>query len=247
MMNRSLPKFNMVALIQSTAHKRGLIFGGIILSALLAFEIFNYSSTAFALHDILGDLAFGPFKWATLLAIAFCSIDFAGIARIFTPEQGRDEPAEVWYLFAAWLLAAGFNATLTWWGVSVAIANHNAAGGALLGQQAMTKFVPVFVAAMVLLIRVLLINTFSIAGERIFTLAEEGAQQRSASYKPTYRPVTEQPVRNNVPNPVYPRPAPKPTPVNVPQAAYSEPTYHPIGMAAQSQNNNNQNNTYTRR
>lgn len=238
-MHRSMPRLNMVAIIQSAAHKRGLIFGGIILSALLAFEIFNFSSTSFALHDILGDLAFGPFQWATLLAIAFCSIDFAGIARIFTPEQGRDEPAEVWYLFAAWFLAAGFNATLTWWGVSVAIANHNAAGGALVGEQTMTKFVPVFVAAMVLLIRVLLINTFSIAGERIFTLAEEGqyAQNRS-----TYRPVS-QPVRN-IPNPVYPRPAPKPTSVNVPQAAYSEPTYHPIGMTAQSQN---QSNNYTRR
>ena len=121
-MNRSLPiKFNLLPLFESAAQKRGLIFGGIILRALLAFEVFNYSSTAFALHDILGDLAFGPLKWATILAIAFCGIDFAGIARIFTPEKGRDEPAEVWYLFAAWLLAAGFNASLTWWGVSIAI------------------------------------------------------------------------------------------------------------------------------
>jgi len=37
-------------------------------------------------------------------------------ARLFTPEQGRDEPAEVWYLFGAWLLAAAMNAILTWWG-----------------------------------------------------------------------------------------------------------------------------------
>ena len=95
-MNRSLPfKFNLLPMIQRTAHKRGLIFGGIILCALLAFEVFNYSSTAFALQDILGDLAFGPLKWATILAVAFCGIDFAGIARIFTPEQGADGPKEV--------------------------------------------------------------------------------------------------------------------------------------------------------
>src|SRR5512141_1149457 len=139
-MNRSR-SFNLVPFLQGTALKRGAIFGFIILSALLAFEVFNYSSTLFALRDILGDLAFGPMRWATILAFAFCGIDFAGIARIFTPEQGRDEPAEVWYLFAAWFLAAAFNATLTWWGVSVAILQHNAAGGVILGASTVTKVV----------------------------------------------------------------------------------------------------------
>ena len=242
-MNRSIPvKLNMLPLIRKAAHNRGLIFGGIILSALLAFEVFNFSSTSFALQDILGDLSFGPLSWATILAIAFCGIDFAGIARIFTPEQGRDEPAEVWYLFAAWLLAAGFNATLTWWGVSVAILKHNAEGGVLLGQQTMTNIVPIFVAGMVLLIRVLLINTFSIAGDRIFSLAETGiSQSQSVQNKPVYRPAPE---TNRAPNPAYTRPAPKPTPINVPQAMYNEPTYHPVGMAAQSGNSNN--NSYLR-
>ena len=100
-MNRSLP-VKLLPVLQNTAQKRGLIFGGIILLALLAFEVFNFSSTLFALSDILGTLSFGPVTWASILALAFCGIDFAGIARIFTPEQGRDEPAEVWYLFAAW-------------------------------------------------------------------------------------------------------------------------------------------------
>jgi hypothetical protein len=240
-MNRSMPiKLNMLPLVQRAARNRGLIFGGIILTALLAFEVFNYSSTVFALQDILGNLSFGSLKWATILAIAFCGIDFAGIARIFTPEQGRDEPAEVWYLFAAWLLAAGFNATLTWWGVSVAILEHNAQGGALLGQSAMTNIVPIFVAGMVLLIRVLLINTFSIAGDRIFSMADEQPSQYVQN-KPVYRPANES---NRVQN-SYPRPAPRPTPVNISQPAYSEPTYHPIGMAAQPSNQNH--NTYTRR
>src|SRR5512141_3067648 len=181
-MNRSL-SFKLLPFLEGTAIKRGLIFGGIILSALVAFEIFNYSSTLFALSDILGDLAFGPIHWSVILAFAFCGIDFAGIARIFTPETGRNEPAEVWYLFAAWFLAAAFNASLTWWGVSVAILQHNALGGVLVGQAAMTKVVPVFVAAMVLLIRVLLINTFSIAEERLFSMADE----RQSQYNPSYR------------------------------------------------------------
>jgi hypothetical protein len=228
-MNRSL-SFRLLPFLQGTAHKRGLIFGVIILCALLAFEVFNYSSTSFALRDILGDLTFGGIRWATLLAFAFCAIDFAGIARIFTPEQGRDEPAEVWYLFGAWFLAAAFNAMLTWWGVSVAVLSHNTQGGAILGQPAMVKLIPIFVAAMVLTIRVLLINTFSIAGERIFSLAENRASRYQN--QPVYRPHTES-LRTPGEAPAFPRPAPKPTPAAASRPLYQEPTYHPVGMNAQ--------------
>ena len=232
-MKRSL-SFKLLPFLQGTAHKRGLIFGVIILCALLAFEVFNYSSTLFALTDILGTLAFGPLRWATILAFAFCAIDFAGIARIFTPEQGSDEPAEVWYLFAAWFLAAAFNAILTWWGVSVAIFEHNAAGSVLLGATAMTKVVPIFVAAMVLLIRVLLINTFSIAGDRIFSLAD----QRTPRYQnqPAFRNTNIESLRT--PSQSFPRPAPKPTPTASARPLYNEPTYHPVGMSAQEYNEN---------
>jgi hypothetical protein len=222
--------FNLLPFLQGTALKRGAIFGFIILSALAAFEVFNYSSTLFALRDILGNLSFGPLSWASILAFAFCGIDFAGIARIFTPERGRDEPAEVWYLFAAWFLAAAFNATLTWWGVSVAILRHNADGGVLLGQTAMTKFVPIFVAIMVLTIRVLLINTFSVAGERIFTVANDRVPQYQR--QPSY-PARAQYLRTPNDAPVYPRPAPKPTPAAASRPLYNEPTYHPVGMSAQ--------------
>src|SRR5512132_1382846 len=117
----------LAALFRGRRFNRGAAWGMMIIGALLAFEVFNFSTTQFALRDVLGDLTFAGFRWATILAIAFCGIDFAGIARIFTPQQGRDEPAEVWYLFGAWLLAAAFNATLTWWGVSVAIVNHSSA------------------------------------------------------------------------------------------------------------------------
>lgn len=236
-MNRS-HSFRLLPFIQGTAHKRGLIFGVIILCALLAFEVFNFSSTLFALRDILGDLTFGGVRWATMLAFAFCAIDFAGIARIFTPEQGRDEPAETWYLFGAWFLAAAFNASLTWWGVSVAIMSHPAQGGMLLGQSAMVKIVPIFVAAMVLTIRVLLINTFSIAGERMFSLAENRASRYQHQNQPVYRPQTES--LRTIPNeaPAFPRPAPKPTPAAASRPLYQEPTYHPVGMNAQDRGDN---------
>jgi hypothetical protein len=250
-MNRSL-NFQLIPFLKSVSLKRGAIFGTILIFALLAFEVFNFGTTSFALQDVLGNLQFAGMRWATLLAFAFCAIDFAGIARIFTPEQGQDEPAEVYYLFGAWLLAAGFNAMLTWWGVSVAIQNHNAQGGALLGQATMTKVVPIFVAAMVWLIRVLIIGTFSVAGERLFSLAD--VYDRHASYRnqPAYnapqpRPAQPAPHQQVVPPPVsYPRPAPKSRPNPVPNYGINrpEPTYHPVGMAAA---NYEQSNTSTRR
>ncbi|HSO12575.1 MAG TPA: hypothetical protein VLT51_09385 [Anaerolineales bacterium] len=231
-MNRSA-SLNSSPILYRVALKRGLVFGGIILGALVAFEIFNFSSTSFALHDVLGDLSFGPFKWATILAVAFCGIDFAGIARIFTPEKGANEPAEVWYLFGAWFLAAAFNASLTWWGVSVAVLKHNAEGGVLLGQETMTKVVPILVAVMVLAIRVLLINTFSVAGDRLFSMAED--RQTQYQGKPSYQPNSDS-YRN--PNQSFPRPAPKPV-ATTNRPIYNEPTYHPIGMNAQGQEKRN--------
>src|SRR5512136_811921 len=119
---------NSQAFFQRIPLRRSLVFGVLIMVALVSFEIFNYSTTDFALGDLLGNLRFLGIRWATILAIAFCGIDFAGIARLFTPEKGADEPAEVWYLFGAWLIAATMNAMLTWWGVSLAISNHETLG-----------------------------------------------------------------------------------------------------------------------
>ncbi len=222
--------------------KRGLAFGIIIIGALLAFEIFNYSTTDFALHDLLGDLNFVGMRWSTILAIAFCGIDFAGIARIFTPEEGADEPAEVWYLFGAWLLAATMNAALTWWGVSIAILEHQTLGNAVVEQAVLLKAVPIFVALLVWLSRVLLIGTFSIAGERLFGQPGDGASsRRSAGYSFNSSRTTQwaQPKVQQAPfGP--PRPAPKPQQQRSyapPEPTYeptyearSEPTYHPVSM-----------------
>lgn len=213
---------------------RGMVFGGILVGALLAFEIFNYSTTDFALTDLLGkELKFAGVRWATILSIAFCGIDFAGIARLFTPEKGGDEPAEVWYLFGAWLLAASMNACLTWWGISVAVMSHAVAGSTLVSQATMTKAIPVFVAVMVWLIRVLIIGTFSMAGDRLFGV--EARSMRSASPQ-AKRPTS--PVRPTV-SQARPRPQPFEEPEERPAPASqapsrSEPSYHPIGMAARN-------------
>src|SRR5512142_2801424 len=147
-----------------------------IFGALIAFEIFNYSTTEHALGDLLGNLTFAGIPWSTVLAIAFCGIDFAGIARLFTPETGADEPKEVWYLFGAWLLAATMNAILTWWGVSMAIADHSVQSSAVIAPETLTQIVPIFVAIMVWLIRVLIIGTLSYAGDKLFLQSETAAR-----------------------------------------------------------------------
>ncbi|HKX55876.1 MAG TPA: hypothetical protein VJN01_07240, partial [Xanthomonadales bacterium] len=186
----------LAALFRGRRFNRGAAWGMMIIGALLAFEVFNFSTTQFALRDVLGDLTFAGMRWASILAVAFCGIDFAGIARIFTPEQGRDEPTEVYYLFGAWFLAAAMNAALTWWGVSVAIVNHpSQAGGAVLSNETITKVVPIFVAVMILLIRVLIIGTFSLAGDRLFTTDERRSYNSPRPVQQqTYRPATQTPI-----------------------------------------------------
>lgn len=224
----------LVALFRSRRINRGAAWGLMIIGALLAFELFNFSTTQFALRDVLGDLTFAGLRWATILAIAFCGIDFAGIARIFTPEQGRDEPAEIYYLFGAWLLAAGFNATLTWWGVSIAIANHSSLGeGAVISSATLLKVVPVFVAVMVWLIRVLIIGTFSLAGDRLFTTDEQRAPRSNS------RPVNQAALR---PASTINRPATsafRPAPKTAQQTSFGrqEPTYHNASFSERSQSN----------
>ncbi len=152
--------------------RRGALFGLILVVALLSFELFNYGTTEFALRDLLGDLSFGFARWSTVLALAFCGMDFAGIARLMTPERTRRDPMETGYLLGAWFLAATMNAALTWWAVSLALLSHAGLGNELVGRQALLSAVPLFVAALVWLIRVLIIGTFTLSGDRLFSQAE---------------------------------------------------------------------------
>jgi hypothetical protein len=221
-----------------------------IIGALLAFELFNYSTTDFALHDLLGDLNFVGIRWSTILSLAFCGIDFAGIARLFTPEQGQDEPMEVWYLFGAWLLAATMNAILTWWGVSIAILGHDTLGNAVIDRSVLLKAVPIFVAVMVWLSRVLIIGTFSVAGERLFSQDDQKqstfARRSNRKPKNNYKRQPQRPAQQTAF-----RPAQKPQqrPISRPASIYTnpdpnpsygrqEPTYHPVGASSRNHTSN---------
>jgi hypothetical protein len=175
--------FSLGKIFEKTRLKSGMTLGIIIVTALIAFEMFNYSTTDYALQDLLGPLTFLSIRWSTILAVAFCGIDFAGIARLFT-NDGRttDEPKQAWYLFGAWLLAATMNALLTWWGVSMAVSNHTVESTAVIDSNTLTRIIPVFVALMVWVIRILLIGTISVSGKRLFNSdARPAARPRLAN------------------------------------------------------------------
>lgn len=140
-----------------------------LLIGLLAFEMFNYSTTDFALNDLLGDLKFAGIFWSTFLAIAFCLIDFAGIARLFMPGNKVADLKEDWFLFGAWFLAATMNAILTWWGVSMSIVNHSVLSSTFIDTETIHLIVPIFVAIMVWVTRILLIGSLTFSEQRSST------------------------------------------------------------------------------
>jgi hypothetical protein len=146
---------------------RSVVVGLILVIALLAFEIFNFDTTRYALNNLFGDVRFAGIAWASLLAFAFCAIDFAGLAYMMAPERSQQESNEVWYIMGAWLLGATMNAMMTWWAVSLVLLDHNM-GNEVLSREQLLTGVPIFVAVMVWLTRILFIGAFAVAGARLF-------------------------------------------------------------------------------
>lgn len=189
---------------------RQAVIGVILVVALLAFEVFNFDTTKYALANLLGDVSFLGIRWAAILAFAFCAIDFAGLAHLFTPERGRDEPKETWYLMGAWLLGATMNALMTWWAINLTLLEHQF-GNEVLSRQQLLSTAPIFVAVLVWLTRILFIGAFSVAGDHIFrraaaqpsvamqpaAMAQPAAALRSAAVQP--QPTMAAPTRSKSP------------------------------------------------
>jgi len=178
------------------ALRRATTFGLIMLGALAAFEVFNYGTTEFALRDLMGDLTFGPVSWSVVLALAFCGMDFAGIARLLSPHKGPRNATESWYLLGAWAVAAAMNGMLTWWAVSLAVVSHAGLGNEIVSRQELIRSVPIFVALLVLLIRVLVIGSFALGGIRIFGASDRRSQlllrpQSGRTHRPDARTASQ--------------------------------------------------------
>jgi hypothetical protein len=210
-----------------------MIIAAILGVALVAFEIFNFDTTQYALSNLLGEVRFAGVMWATILAVAFCAIDFAGLVRIFTPERGGDEPRAVWYLIGAWFLGTIANSVLTWWAVSLTLLSHEF-GNEVLSREALLRYVPIFVAMLVWLTRILFIGAFSVTGEDAFALARNSNKEQLPVAKPNpARSVAEQPAElPRVAQPVAAatRPRPAVQQSKRPAAPPSRPpiTYEPV-------------------
>ncbi len=70
------------------------------------------------------------------------------------------------------------NAILTWWSVSLALLNHPALGNEVIARESLLSGAPIFVAALVWLLRVLLIGTFTLAGHRRRSQSRTAVQLR---------------------------------------------------------------------
>lgn len=230
---------------------RKVVVAVILAIALVAFEIFNFDTTQFALQNLLGDIRFAGVLWASILAIAFCAIDFAGLVRIFTPQRGAEEPKAVWFLTGAWFLGTIANSIMTWWAVSLTLLSHEF-GNEVLSRETLLRYVPIFVAMLVWLTRILFIGAFSAAGEDVVGIARERNETpsspplREAPAPLPARPATGRPAAvNNVSaaNTASSRPAAQPK--NSHPAAQPAITYEPIddngagGPAMPKTNNGN--------
>ena len=137
------------------------LFTALVAAAWLGFEFFNYAATEFALRDLIGSWGTFGLRWSTLLALAFCGMDFAGVARLFISTRAEASSRGGWYLFAAWLLAAAANTCLTWWGITVAIYNHPVEGALMIDPLTFVRVAPAAVALLLWLMRILLVGALT--------------------------------------------------------------------------------------
>lgn len=194
-------KFNWSKVLTARA-----VLGVMLLVGLLAFDIFNFDTTRFALSYFFEGAQFFGIPWSVIVAIAATSVDLAGIAKIFTPEQGlKNEDVWVWVLLAVWFITAVINATGTWWAMVLLLSEHQTMGNLLVSQMELLTWVPVILALFILTVRVGLIGSISMAGDRWLWGASETAQSHSKARIPNKRstlPPLHKPAPSAAPVPV---------------------------------------------
>jgi hypothetical protein len=72
------------------------------------------------------------------------------------------------------------NALMTWWAVSLTLLNHEF-GNEVLSRSELLQVVPIFVAVLVWLTRILFIGALTMAGEHLMTLGKKGPGIRAAT------------------------------------------------------------------
>lgn len=213
-----------------------LFVGSILFLALLAFEVFNFDTTRYALNNLLGEEKFAGVTWAAILAVAFCAIDFAGLSRMFTPQIGSEEPSAVRYLTGAWFLGATMNACMTWWAVSLTLLTHDL-GNEVLSRDQLLSYVPVFVAVLVWVTRILFIGSIAVAGDQLINGARNNSYQRTSSGSSKKFSTRKQPRKARESRPVPKTRATRPSGAGFNAASQQEPvSFSPSSGVQRSHN-----------
>ena len=123
----------------------------------------------------------------------------------------------------------------------MAIVSHNVQSAAVINPVTLTRVVPIFVALMVWVIRILIIGTLSVAGEKLLWNDKRPAYSRNTSSNiplTNNRMTRPHPAasRNTAPRAAAPRNA---FPSNDGQSRRPEPTYHSLSASGGDQSSNN--------
>jgi hypothetical protein len=145
-------------------------YGALLLFLLgvFLFDVFNFFTSKIALDELFSIAepvrVFSNFiSVGTVLALAACLIDFGGLVRVFTPQKRfMDEPIEIWLITGAWVLAAAYNAFLTWFVVQKAVEVADLPG-VLVGYELP---VSISVAVFVFIVRFLLVSSLAYIGDK---------------------------------------------------------------------------------
>ncbi|MCL4802751.1 MAG: hypothetical protein KJ046_00460 [Anaerolineae bacterium] len=213
---------------------RKLVIAIILAVALVAFEIFNFDTTQYALTNLLGEIRFAGVLWASILAIAFCAIDFAGLVRLFTPQRGLEEPKAIWFLTGAWFLGTIANSVMTWWAISLTLLSHEF-GNEVLSRETLLRYVPIFVAMLVWLTRILFIGAFSVAGGDVLDQKRDSGVRTLPSTTTKQDSIATQPAKSVYSfRPETPERQPQTTKTNTVATASAQPKATPKSGAAKN-------------
>lgn len=183
---------------RDTLPSRMTVIGIVFLLAILAFEVFNFDTTRFALNHLLRNQSFNRtdgVSWAAILAVAFCGIDFAGLIHIFTGATDKPyTPRYIWYLMGAWLLGATLNAIMTWYAVSLLLIDSPIVNG-VMTQAQLLAIVPIFVSFLVWLTRIMFIAALAMMGSALlpFLYRQRAAQTTDPMPESSRRPARMRP------------------------------------------------------
>lgn len=198
---------------------RGALFVGMLFVALLCFMAFNYLSTLETLKHILG-AEFMVYAFAFALSV----VDFAGLARIFTPETDTQKEGKLVYLLGAvWVLACLFDVVMTsyWVSYRMSMRENGSAVSALMGE-GFYRAIPWIVAFGELTIRIPLVLMVGMYGDQLL----HGLRGALPSVDTIRTSV------NSISTPRRTLPSRPPTPTFVPSqlSERKPPTFRPVGV-----------------